>query len=97
VYHTTAPFRYIHAQIGTAAAYVTLRGGIALFHRMRRNFLRQLMEDVSTALDRLGATYWLDFGALLGVYRWEVVCRRAPRMALHMRMRENAWGLARWH
>lgn len=40
-----------------------------VFHRTRRAFLRQLLFDVSAALQELGQEHWLDFGCLLGVHR----------------------------
>ncbi|KAL4427794.1 hypothetical protein ABPG75_001883 [Micractinium tetrahymenae] len=52
-----------------AAAWLTLRATIEVFHRSRRAFLRQLLFDVSAALQELGQEHWLDFGCLLGVHR----------------------------
>lgn len=53
-----------------AAAYLALRGCVAVFQRARRAFLRQLLLDLCPALDALGQPYWVDFGCLLGLHRW---------------------------
>ncbi|KAL4449435.1 hypothetical protein ABPG77_007079 [Micractinium sp. CCAP 211/92] len=55
--------------LAAAAAWLALRTTIEVFHRSRRAFLRQLLFDVSAALQDLGQDHWLDFGCLLGVHR----------------------------
>ena len=43
--------------------------GRQVFHHTRRRFLRQLLLDLCPALEACGATYWVDFGSLLGIHR----------------------------
>jgi hypothetical protein len=39
------------------------------YQQLRRRNLRHLICTVAPVLDSLGATYWLDFGSLLGAQR----------------------------
>lgn len=55
--------------LGTVALYTSVRGGISMFHHLRRRYLRQLLFDLAAALNDLGQCYWLDFGSLLGIHR----------------------------
>ena len=62
------------AYAGTVAVYASIQLTIRLFHHMRRKFLRRLLLDLCWALNELAAEgavqqHWLDFGALLGIYR----------------------------
>jgi hypothetical protein len=68
--HVIQPGRSVLA-LGAVTAYVTLRGGIKVFHHLRRNLLRQLLIDISPVLASCTAfsAHWLDFGSLLGVHR----------------------------
>lgn len=54
--------------------YASIQLTIRLFHHVRRKFLRKLLLDLCWALNELAAEgavqqHWLDFGALLGIYR----------------------------
>lgn len=55
--------------LGAVALYTSVRGGITVFHHLRRRYLRQLLCDLAAALNDLGQCYWLDFGSLLGLHR----------------------------
>lgn len=57
------------AAVGCVAGYAALRSGIKLFHYARRSLLRGILSDVCPALTAAKATYWLDFGSLLGIHR----------------------------
>lgn len=48
--------------LGAVALYTSVRGGITVFHHLRRRYLRQLLCDLAAALNDLGQCYWLDFG-----------------------------------
>lgn len=49
--------------------YSALRIGIAAFHRLRRQYLRELLMDLCKAFTSMDVTYWIDFGSLLGIHR----------------------------
>lgn len=55
--------------LGAVTLYASVRGGISLFHTMRRRQLRQLLTDLAEVFNVLGLTYWLDFG------RWVLAAR----------------------
>lgn len=59
------------AALCAVGGYISLRGGISIYHRMRRKLLRQMLVDLYYALNDSSAkdAVWLDFGCLLGVYR----------------------------
>jgi len=49
--------------------YTSLRLAISAVHYWRRHQLRILLHQVCAALEGAGATYWVDFGSLLGIHR----------------------------
>lgn len=55
--------------IGTFAVWATARFAVTCFHHTRRFYLRNLLFEVSNALNELEVKYWLDFGSLLGIFR----------------------------
>lgn len=57
------------AALTIAASYIVARSAASAFQHIRRRFLRQLLVDLCAALDTIGQPYWMDFGALLGIYR----------------------------
>lgn len=59
------------AALCAVAGYFSLRGGISIYHHVRRSLLRQMLIDLYHALEKSSAmeAVWLDFGCLLGVYR----------------------------
>lgn len=62
--------------LGTVALYTSVRGGITVFHHLRRRYLRQLLFDLAAALNDLGQCYWLDFGRWVLQGRRTVQCTR---------------------
>lgn len=57
------------AALTIAASYIVARSAASAFQHIRRRFLRHLLVDLCAALDTIGQPYWMDFGALLGIYR----------------------------
>ncbi|PSC75064.1 hypothetical protein C2E20_1924 [Micractinium conductrix] len=52
-----------------AGVWLAARGTVEAFHRVRRSYLRQLLFDLTAALEELGQEHWVDFGCLLGIHR----------------------------
>ncbi|KIY94186.1 hypothetical protein MNEG_13774 [Monoraphidium neglectum] len=58
-----------YAAVGALTAYYGIKGILGGYQQLRRRNLRALIRTVSPVLGSLGATYWLDFGSLLGAHR----------------------------
>jgi len=61
--------RIVRTIIAVGLSYISLRLGLAAFHRARRSMLRRLLVDISSTLRDIGVTHWVDFGCLLGIHR----------------------------
>lgn len=57
------------AAVSAISAYYTIKGILGGYQQLRRRNLRHLIRTVAPVLDSLGATYWVDFGSLLGAHR----------------------------
>jgi len=57
------------AAVSALSMFYGVKGLLKGYQQLRRRNLRHLICTVAPVLDELGATYWLDFGSLLGAHR----------------------------
>lgn len=57
------------ATLSAATLYAAAKLGVEAYKNLRRRALRRLLLDVCPALDSLSASYFVDFGTLLGLHR----------------------------
>jgi hypothetical protein len=57
------------ATLSAATLYAAARLGVEAYKNLRRRALRRLLLDVCPALDAMSASYFVDFGTLLGLHR----------------------------
>jgi hypothetical protein len=57
------------ATLSAATLYAAAKLGVEAYKNLRRRALRRLLLDVCPVLDALSASYFVDFGTLLGLHR----------------------------